>query len=182
MVCRSSNDRGLAIPPEFETARLTLRRLVPADAPFVRELLNEPSFIANIGDRGVRTDEDARRYLLEGPQAMYERHGFGLWHLSLKETGEPIGMCGLLRRDSLPGVDIGYALLPRYWGAGLAFEAAAATLRHAAEKFRLPRVFAIVAAHNTASIRLLEKSGMRFERMHRAPEGDEVLLYGVDLP
>jgi RimJ/RimL family protein N-acetyltransferase len=181
MVCPPSSAPGSATLPEIETPRLRLRRLVADDAPQVRALLNEPSFLAHIGDRGVRSDEDARRYIEHGPQAMYERHGFGLWHVSLRDGGEFIGMCGLLRRDHLPAVDIGYALLPQFWGAGFAFEAASATLRQAAEKFRLPRVVAIVSPHNTGSIRLLEKLGMTYERQHLAPEGDEVALYGITL-
>lgn len=181
MVFPPSSAPGSAILPEIETPRLRLRRLVADDAPQVRALLNEPSFLANIGDRGVRTDEDARRYIEQGPQAMYERHGFGLWHVSLRDSGEFIGLCGLLRRDSLPDADIGYALLPEFWGAGFAVEAASATLRHAAERFHLARVVAIVSPHNTASMRLLEKLGMKYERQHLAPEGDEVALYGITL-
>jgi len=172
----------LAIPPELETARLTLRRLDLYDAPFVLRLLNEPSFIQNIGDRGVRSIEDAHRYLREGPLAMYERFGFGLWHTARKSDGNAVGMCGLLRRDSLPDVDIGYAYLPEYWGQGFAFEAADATLRHAAKKFGLRRLIGVVSPGNSGSIRVLEKLGMRFEGMHAMHPGEpEVRLYGRTL-
>src|SRR4051812_27613880 len=119
MACRLSSDRGLAILPELETARLVLRRLQFDDAPFLVKLLNEPSFIENIGDRGVRNIEDAHRYLREGPMAMYDRFGFGLWHTSRKD-GVAVGMCGLLKRDILPDVDVGYAFLPQFWGQGFA--------------------------------------------------------------
>ena len=108
----------MAILPELETARLSLRRLGFDDAPFLVGLLNQPSFLANIGDRGVRNVEDAHRYLREGPMAMYEKFGFGLWHVSRRSDGASIGMCGLLRRDILPDVDVGYAFLPEYWGQG----------------------------------------------------------------
>jgi len=169
----------LAILPELETPRLTLRRLTLDDAAFVTALYNEPSFIEHIGDRGVRNSDDARRYLQSGPIAMYERFGFGLWHVARRADGAAIGMCGLLKRDTLPEVDLGYAYLPAYWGAGFAFEAAAATLRHAARKFGLQRVIAVVSQGNAASIHLLEKLGMRFERMHLMEPGeDEVRLYG----
>jgi len=172
----------LAILPELETARLTLRRLDLDDAPFVLRLLNEPSFIQNIGDRGVRSIEDAHRYLREGPLAMYERFGFGLWHTARKSDGAAVGMCGLLRRDNLPDVDIGYAYLPEYWGQGLAFEAADATLRHAAAKFGLRRLIGVVSPGNSGSIRVLEKLGMRFEGMHSMHPGEpEVRLYGRTL-
>jgi ribosomal-protein-alanine N-acetyltransferase len=171
----------LATLPELETPRLTLRRLRFDDAPFLVKLLNEPSFLQNIGDRGVRNVEDAHRYLREGPMAMYEKFGFGLWHAALK-NGVAVGMCGLLKRDILPDADVGYAFLPQFWGQGLAHEAAAATLRHGAQKFGLTRVVAVVSEGNAGSIRVLEKLGMSFERMFsmRADEPD-VRLYGVSL-
>jgi ribosomal-protein-alanine N-acetyltransferase len=172
----------LATLPELETGRLTLRRLDFDDAPFLVELLNQPSFLANIGDRGVRTVEDAPRYLREGPMAMYEKHGFGLWHVSRRSDGAAIGMCGLLKRDILPDVDVGYAFLPQFWGKGYAFEAADATLRHAAKKFGLKRVVAVVSEGNEPSIRVIEKLGMRFERMFSMrPEEPDVRLYGRSL-
>lgn len=172
----------MAIPPEFETARLTVRRLDFDDAPFLVALLNQPSFLANIGDRGVRNVEDAHRYLRDGPMAMYERHGFGLWHVSRRADGAVMGMCGLLKRDSLPDVDLGYAFLPQFWGQGHAFEAAEATLRQATEKFGLTRVVGVVSEGNAASIRVLEKLGMRFERMiSMRPEEPDVRLYGRSL-
>lgn len=182
MACLRSSGRDLAIPPEFETPRLSLRRLDAGDAPFLVDLLNQPSFLANIGDRGVRTPEDALRYLRDGPLAMYERCGFGLWLLSRKSDGAAIGLCGLLRRDTLPDADVGYALLPPYWGAGYASEAVQATLRHAREKFGLRRVVAIVSEGNDASVRVLEKAGMKYEGRVTVTEGaPEVLLFGVAL-
>jgi RimJ/RimL family protein N-acetyltransferase len=178
MACRLSSDRDLAILPELETPRLTLRRLQFDDAPFLVRLLNEPSFLENIGDRGVRTIEDAHRYLREGPMAMYDRYGFGLWHTANKQ-GVPVGMCGLLKRDALPDVDVGYAFLPEFWGTGLAYEAAAATLRHGARKFGIARVVGIVSEGNAGSIRVLEKLGMTFERMFTMREGEPpARLYG----
>ena len=168
----------MAILFELETPRLSLRRLEFDDAPFLVKLLNEPSFIENIGDRGVRTIEDAHRYLREGPMAMYEKYGFGLWHTALKD-GTPVGMCGLLKRDNLPDADVGYAFLPVYWGQGLALEAAEATLRHGARKFGLARVLGVVSEGNTGSIRVLEKLGMSFERMITMREGEPpARLYG----
>jgi [ribosomal protein S5]-alanine N-acetyltransferase len=171
----------LAILPELETARLSLRRLGPDDAPFVVALLNEPSFRENIGDRGVRNVEDAYRYLRDGPMAMYARYGYGLWHVARKSDGAGIGMCGLLKRDSLPDADLGYAYFPAYWGQGYALEAAEATLRHGAQIFGLRRVLGVVSAGNNASIRVLEKAGMRFERMHAMNPGEpDVCLYARD--
>jgi RimJ/RimL family protein N-acetyltransferase len=171
----------LATLPELETPRLTLRRLEFDDAPFLVRLLNEPSFLENIGDRGVRSIEDAHRYLREGPMAMYEKYGFGLWHTARKD-GVPVGMCGLLKRDNLPEVDVGYAFLPEFWGVGFAYEAAAATLRHGAQKFGLARVVGVVSEGNAGSIRVLEKLGMSFERMFSMREGEPLArLYGRSL-
>lgn len=169
--------------PELETGRLVLRRLELADGPFLVRLLTDPSFLENIGDRGVRNIEDAHRYLREGPHAMYAKYGFGLWHVSRRSDGEPVGMCGLLKRDILPDVDIGYAFLPPHWGQGYAFEAADATLRHGVRKFGLRRVVGVVSEGNAGSIRVLEKLGMRFERMFSMrPDEPDVRLYGRDFP
>jgi ribosomal-protein-alanine N-acetyltransferase len=169
-------------PPEIETGRLALRRLEFSDAPFIVALLNQPSFLANIGDRGVRDENDAHRYLREGPMAMYEKYGFGLWHVSRKSDHAAIGTCGLLKRDNLPDVDIGYAFLPEYWGAGYAFEAAEATVNHGAGKFGLTRLIAVTSPDNSGSIRVLEKLGMRYERMFAMrPDEPEVRLYGRTL-
>lgn len=172
----------MATLPELETERLTLRQLEFGDAPFLVGLLNQPSFLANIGDRGVRNVEDAHRYLREGPMNMYQRHGYGLWHVARRSDGVAMGMCGLLKRDILPDTDIGYAFLPEFWGKGYAFEAADATLRHASARFGLKRVIAVVSVGNDSSIRVIEKLGMRFERMvSMRPEEPDVRLYGRTL-
>ena len=110
----------------LETDRLILRQLSTEDAAFILELVNEPSFIQNIGDRGVRTLEDARAYILRVAISSYEKNGFGLYLVELKDSGQSIGMCGLIKRDGLEDVDIGYAFLPRFWLKGYAVEAAAA--------------------------------------------------------
>ena len=149
----------------LETPRLRLRRLDHADAPFILRLVNEPSWRQNIGDKGVRTLEDAVRYLTEGPLAMYARHGFGLYAVTRRGDDAPIGLCGLIRRDTLPDADIGYAFLPEFWGQGYAREAAVATLDHARRDFALPRLLAMTAPHNAASIRLLEQLGFALERV-----------------
>jgi RimJ/RimL family protein N-acetyltransferase len=170
----------LAILPELRTQRLTLRRFTLDDAPFVLQLVNDPAFIANIGDKGVRSIDDARRYLTDGPLAMYRQHGFGLWHTALTATSEAVGMCGLLRRDVLPDVDLGYAYLPQHRGQGLAQEAARAVLAEAGRRFGLRRVVAVVSQGNQGSIRVLEKLGMRFEGLHAMYPGEpEVRLYSI---
>jgi ribosomal-protein-alanine N-acetyltransferase len=164
--------------PVLETERLVLRRLTTDDAAFVVELLNDPAFLRYIGDKGVRTHADARRYVETGPMASYERHGFGLYRVELKDGGEPIGICGLLKRDFLPDVDIGFALLPRHRSKGYAFEAASAVLAHASDTLGLNRVLAITSPDNADSISLLEGLGFRFEGMTRSgDDGPEVKVF-----
>lgn len=135
-----------------------IRLLREADAEFILTLLNDPDFVRNIADRGVRTAHDARRYIREGPLESYTRHGFGLYLIALKEDDVPIGICGLLRRAELDDVDVGYALLPGFRGRGYAYEAAAAMLEHA-RALRLGRLLAIVSPHNEGSIRILTALG-----------------------
>ena len=150
----------------LQTARMTLRELTPADAPFIRELVNEPSWIRYIGDRGVRTEDDARAYLVKGPIAMYERHGFGLWMCEARDTGEPLGICGLIKRDTLEDVDVGFAFVPRHWGRGYAYESAAAVLDHGRRVLGMKRIVAITSPDNEPSIRLLEKLGLKLEKTY----------------
>ena len=156
----------------LSTPRLVLRCLDLDDAPFFLRLVNEPSFIENIADKGVRTLDDAREHLRTGPLASYARHGHGLWMVELKDTGAPIGICGLIKRDVLDDVDVGYALLPEFCGAGYAAEAAAAALAHARDVLGLSRVVAVVNPDNARSLRLLEKLGFRYERMVQLSPAD----------
>jgi RimJ/RimL family protein N-acetyltransferase len=165
----------------LETERLALRRLTIEDAPFMLGLLNEPSFVRFIGDRGVRTVEQARDYILKGPVESYERFGYGLYLAELKREQVPIGICGLVRRDFLDDADIGYAFLPRFWSKGYAFEAASAVMVYARERLRLRRVVAIVSPDNDRSIRVLGRLGLRFDRLVKWPEDDfELKLFAAD--
>jgi ribosomal-protein-alanine N-acetyltransferase len=166
----------------LETERLLLRQLSTHDAEFILELLNEPSFIQNIGDRGVRTVADANSYILNGPVASYARNGFGLYLVVFKETNESIGMCGLIKRTGLDDVDIGYAFLPKFWSRGYAVESALATKSYAKNVIGLKRIVAITDPANGASIRVLEKIGLSFERMIKLSEDDiELKLFAVEL-
>ena len=162
-----------------ETTRLTLRRLTLEDARFILGLLNEPSFLELIGDKGVRTLDDARRYLETGPLASYERHGFGLYLVELKETSAPIGICGLIQRDSLDDVDIGFAFTPENWSRGYAFESASAVLDFGFDVLGLERIVAITSRDNEPSIKVLERLGLRFEKELRlAADEEPVKLFG----
>jgi RimJ/RimL family protein N-acetyltransferase len=164
----------------LETDRLILREFNTSDASFILTLLNEPSFLQYIGDKKVRNLEDASQYILNGPVAMYERHGFALYQVELKDTHTPIGMCGLLKREELPQPDIGFAFLPDFWNRGFAFEAANAVLNDARERLKLNRILAVVNPDNDASIKLLEKLGLKFERnLKLAADRDEVKLFAT---
>ena len=166
----------------LETDRLQLRLLSVDDAEFILRLLNEPSFIQNIGDRGVRTADDARAYILKGPIASYEKFGFGLWMVETRSAAAPIGICGLLKRDVLEDVDIGYALLPEFWSQGYALESASAVMSYASVKLGLRRVVAVTNSDNKSSIRLLEKMGFQYERMVRLSEGaPEIKLFAAEI-
>ena len=146
-------------------------------------LLNEPSFLRFIGDRGVRTLEDARAYLLAGPIESYARLGFGLYLVAHRDDDTAMGICGLLKRDELEDVDIGFAFLPPFWGQGYAFEAASAVLAEAFGRLRLGRVVAITAPDNLASTRLLGKLGLRFEKKVRMAAGEaEIDLFATASP
>ena len=163
----------------LETPRLVLREFTHEDDAFVLRLLNEPSWLRFIGDRGVRTLPDARRYLDDGPRRSYARNGFGLWCVVPKGGDAPVGMCGLIRRDTLPDVDLGFAFLPEAWGRGYARESAAAVLDHARDVLGLGRVLAITDPENAASIRVLERVGMRREGTVRMPgESIDLLFFG----
>lgn len=162
----------------IETARLRLRRLTlsDADAGFMLRLVNDPDWLANIGDRNVHDMEQSRAYI-QKTLDMYERHGFGSLVAELKETGQMIGTCGLVKRDSVPDVEVGYALLPQFRGRGLAIEAAKAVVDYARDVLKLERVAAIVTPANRDSIKVLERIGLAFVRPMTLPNKDEVHLY-----
>ena len=168
----------------LETERLMIRHLTQDDGEFILELLNEPAFIRNIADRGVRTIAAAQAYIHNGPVESYAKNGFGLFAVELKETGIPIGMCGLIRRDVLPDVDIGYALLERYWNKGYAHEAAAAVLNYGYETIKLKRIVAITALDNDPSAKVLGKIGLRFDSIIEVPgyDGKSKLFVPVQQP
>ncbi len=165
------------------TQRLRLREFTLQDAAFVIELLNEPDWLRFIGDRGVRTLDDAKCYLREGPLASYASNGFGHWVVERRADGELLGMCGLIRRPTLEHVDVGFAFLARHRGQGYATEAARATLQHGFAVLGLARIDAITTPDNTASQRVLERAGLRREVARRLGESrEELALYSVSAP
>ena len=159
----------------LETERLTLRLQTTDDADFILELMNDPSWLEFIGDRGLRTVEDAREYIKNGAIRTYEQFGFCFYLVERKEDQSPIGICGFVKRDSLEDVDIGFAFLPQYWGKGYAYEAASATLAYGLDTLGLNRIVAITTQDNHASAKLLEKIGLKFERLVQLSNDPEEL-------
>ncbi|WP_234735963.1 GNAT family N-acetyltransferase [Tellurirhabdus bombi] len=161
-----------------ETDRLTLSQISLQEDAFILELLNTPSWLQFIGDRGVKNLDDARNYLQNGPLASYERLGFGLYLVALKDTKTPIGLCGLIKRDSLEDVDLGFAFLPAYEGQGYGYEAASAVMNHARNTLNLQRIVAITLPDNQRSVRLLERLGLHFEKWVET-NGESLKLFGT---
>jgi RimJ/RimL family protein N-acetyltransferase len=159
----------------IETDRLILRRLSTDDAEFIHDLYNQPSFLQFIGDRGIRTLDDARDFLSKKLIESYERFGFGLYLTLLKENDIPIGICGLVRREALEDVDVGFAFLPQYWSHGYAFESAYAVLAYAKDTLEIKRIAGITTVDNHGSIHVLEKLGLKFEKMIKLT-GDDAEL------
>lgn len=159
----------------LETERLILREVVETDAAFILDLLNQPSFIKYIGDRNVRTIKDAREFIESRYRQSYREHGFGLYTVELKENSAPIGICGFVKRDSLPDADIGFAFLPQFERKGYAFESADAVMKYGREVLGLKRVLAITSQNNENSAKLLGKIGLKFKQMIRLPYDDEEL-------
>ncbi|MCY7360330.1 MAG: GNAT family N-acetyltransferase [Rudanella sp.] len=161
----------------LETDRLSIRQLTLTDAPFIVELVNTPGWLRFIGDRDIKTNEQAENYLTNGPMASYTQNGFGLFGVELKSEKTLIGMCGLIKRKTLPNPDIGFAFLPGWMGIGFAFEAANAVMALATNTLKLPTVLAITLPDNQPSRKLLEKIGLKFVRIFSSPDKEELMLY-----
>jgi len=147
-----------------ETERLTLREVDHGDASFILELLNTPKFIQYVGDRCVRDLDAARRYIDERYLSGYRENGYGMWGVVERTSGKVIGACGFVRRESLPGPDIGFSFLPEFERNGFGFESAAAVIEYGRERLGFKDVYAITTLDNEESIRLLEKLGFTVER------------------
>ena len=161
-----------------ETERLTLREITEKDAPFILELLNTPSWIKFIGDRNLKTEEDARNYILNRLMPGYKTFGFGFYLTSLKENSTPVGICGLVKRDFLEHVDIGFAFLPQHEGKGYGYESASAIMTYAQTAFGFKIITAITDSNNKQSIALIEKLGLHFQKMILLPdETEEIMLF-----
>ncbi len=170
----------------LETKRLVLRELTVEDADFILQLLNEPAYILFIGDRGVRTPAEARAYIEKNIRLSYKKNGFGLYLVEMKDDATPLGatplgICGLINRDSLPDIDIGYAFLEAYRGNGYATESAQAVMAFGKTVVGLNRIVGITAVTNQPSINVLEKVGLHFEKLITLPGSDEeIMLFAWD--
>ncbi|MEJ2383180.1 MAG: GNAT family N-acetyltransferase [Xanthomonadales bacterium] len=162
------------------TDRLELRWLTEDDADLMLAIWNDPDFIRNVGDRGIRTPQAALTAMRDGVLALYRSHGYGPYRIAARDGGAPMGICGLFKREQFEHPDIGYGLLPAYRGRGIALEAARAVMAQARDRLGLERVNAIVTPSNGASIRLLEKLGMQQQGPVRMPDDDaDILLFSV---
>jgi ribosomal-protein-alanine N-acetyltransferase len=159
----------------IQTPRLTIAQLSWSDWPFILELLNTPGWLQYIGDRNVHNEEQAKAYLTHGPIKSYHEFGFGLMKVSLTETQQPIGMCGLLKREALPHPDLGFAFLPQFNGQGFALESATAIVQHVRNALGVQIILAIVQPNNARSIQLLEKLKFQHERDINLPGSTEKL-------
>jgi [ribosomal protein S5]-alanine N-acetyltransferase len=165
----------------IETARLSIREISEADGEFIFGLMNEPAYIRYIGDRGIRTPENARAYILDKLAASYARFGFGMYLVELKGGPEAVGICGFVKRDSLEHPDIGFAFLREHWSRGFAFEASSAVLGHGFGALGLKTVLGVTLPDNRGSIRLLERLGLRFQKMIRLPRVDrDSMLFSTE--
>ena len=163
----------------LDTERLRLRKMTLDDTGLMLAVWNDPAFIRHVGDRGIRTTEDARDAMRKGALHLYEAYGYGPYRIALKDNDTPIGICGLFRRDGLDEPDIGYSTLPDFCGQGYAYEAATAVLDYAQAELALQRLIAIISPTNEASIGLIRKLGFEFERMHTMPDDEEEICIYV---
>jgi RimJ/RimL family protein N-acetyltransferase len=165
-----------------ETGRLRLQRLSLDDAGLMLAIWNDPAFIRYVGDRGIRTLDQARVTLEEGAFRLYSEYGYGPYRVALKADDTAVGICGLFRREGLDEPDIGFSTLPEHCGRGYAYEAACAVIEHARNDLGLPRLTAIVSPGNRPSVSLIRKLGFAFERMHRmVGDQDDVAIYTMSL-
>lgn len=178
----SGTNADVTGPFSLETERLHLRWLTLDDADLMLAIWNDPAFVRFVGDRGIRTLEEARDEMTGSALALYTTYGFGPYRMALRDDDKAIGICGLFRRDNLDDPDIGYGVLPEFCGKGYAYEAARAVMDYARADLDLPRLVAIISPDNEASIGLIRKLGLRFERMHRMQDDeDQVCIYKIEL-
>ncbi len=167
----------------LDTERLRLRTIEVDDAAFYYELVNDPTWLEFIGDKGIRSIEDARTAIIDGPRAMQQRCGHSLYVMERKSDGRRLGLCGLIQRDALPAADIGYAVRPEFFGQGYTHEAAVAVLAYARERLGMKRVLGLTNPDNAKSIGLLRKLGLGFvENRPLPPDDRSTNIYCIEFP
>lgn len=164
----------------LETERLRIRHLTEQDATFALKLYTTDPFLRFVGDKSLKTVDDARQYLLDGPISMYQSHGIGLSLVEIKECGTPVGICGLIKRDTLDDIDIGYGFLPEYFNQGYGYESAKAMMDFGRNELKINKIVAITTSDNDSSIRLIKRLGLNFVCNIEEPEGEPALgLYEI---
>lgn len=162
----------------ISTSRLELREICEDDAPFILELLNTPSWLKFIGDRNLHSIEDAKKYIINRLIPSYRIFGFGFYLTKLTENNTSIGICGIVKRDFLEHIDIGFAFLPQYEGKGYGYESASAVMEYAQKTLEITTIAGITNSNNKSSIALLEKLGLKFQKMILLPnETEEIMLF-----
>lgn len=162
----------------MSTDRLLINRITLDDAGFILKLMNDKDWIKNIGDRGIRTIEEAEEYIRTRFLKTYDEVGFGFYSLILKNTHQSIGIAGLVDREGIDHIDIGYGMLPEFRGKGYAFEATKAVYDYGYKDLKLDKIVAIVNPDNPGSIKLLSKLGLEFEKMIRLPDEEiDIMLF-----
>jgi RimJ/RimL family protein N-acetyltransferase len=167
----------------LETERLNLRTIEADDAAFYYELVNDPTWLEFIGDKGIYSVGAARTAIVDGPMVMQKTYGHSLYVMERKSDGQPLGLCGLIKRDTLPDVDVGYAIRPAHFGQGYTYEAAVAVVAYARQQLRMRRLLGLTDPGNTNSISLLEKLGLRFVECKNLPPNDRTTnIYCLEFP
>lgn len=161
----------------LETERLTLSEVTENDAEFMLDLLNQPSFIKYIGDRNVRTIDEAQNFIETRYNKSYKDNGYGLYLVKLKDEDTKIGVCGFVKRDNFQYADVGFAFLPQFEKKGYAFESALAIMKYGQEVLEFREVLAITTQDNESSGKLLAKLGFKFEEIIEMPNGEELKLF-----
>lgn len=168
--------------PLITTDRLLIRKFNLDDAGFIFILLNSETWIKYIGNRNIKNLEDAKNYIVNSPLYFYQKFGFGPYLVALKDTYEPVGMCSLIKRDTLEEVDLGFAYLDPFIGKGFAYEASKAIIEFSKNTLALKKLVAITLPDNTPSIKLLEKLGFHYQNRIQFPnEKEELMLFSLTL-
>ncbi|CAV26369.1 GNAT family N-acetyltransferase [Vibrio atlanticus] len=165
-----------------ETARLRLRMITPQDAAFIQRLYSSEDFLRYVGDKEITDAGKAVEYIENNILKMHQEKDVCLLVVEIKDSSTPIGVCGLIKRDTLESHDIGYGFVPEVYGQGFGLEAAQVIIEQAKHNADIDHLVAITTSDNIRSIALLTKLGFVFERVEEAiNESVNLNLYGLSL-